>query len=109
MNTVPTTAGIGRTLRSLALAVAPIIAATYCAGEALGHWVHALNGDIADAHRRILAGPDPCRVEAIAREQMLAELSGLTVARLRVITGKRSHKVRKAGLIAAALAMATAV
>ena len=106
--TIPTTAGTGRTLRSLAFAIAPAVAATYCAGEALGHWVHQLNADISDAHRRIIAGPDPVRVQALAREQMRQELTGLTVARLRVITGSRSKRLRKGDLVVAALAMSTA-
>ena len=103
--TVPTSRQLGASLQGLALALAPAVATVFTAGEALGRFVHALNADLADLHRRVLAGPDPVAVHRLAQERLAQELQGHTVAQLRSITGKRSHRLRKADLIAAALAM----
>lgn len=103
--TIPTSRQLGASLQGLALSLAPAVAATFTAGEALGRFVHGLNADLAALHRRVLAGPDPALVHQAAQEQLTQELQGYTVAQLRSITGKRSHRLRKADLIAAALAM----
>lgn len=126
--TVPTAATVAATLERGARIAAPVICwviaafmtaaqLAYQCGYALGSAVHARNDQLAAMARRLANGERPTHQTVAVQPTstpaplphplaaLRDELSALTVAELRRITGTR-RQARKADLVTLALAMA---
>jgi len=110
----------GQALEQAARTIAALAVAAYCAGEALGHFVHAANAKLAAAYRCLLVGHQAAAsaaapvIETVTETVVAAAaaLDGLTVQQLRSlareqlgsaarIDGRRIAQARRSALVQA--------